>query len=418
MVTPPGSGRNSPQPAPEEKAPATDETPASALSSQLQGLSLGNFGSSFGGFGAFETQQPHPQLSSSPTGSLASGSSISQLSVRSDTLGRSSLSGVSLYARLNDSALSYTGSSAAPLSGSDRFAAAAAAAVSSVDGFPAAHASVPGSVHGSIHGSVPGSIPGSGASTPQRFLGTLGSAGEPPTLPPAGESAFASYTGRTSSPGFGATATSTAATGTQFDLHGKSAFSVSNASSPITYHGNGDGSNGIMGHSGSTPYSSYGSSPVHSQPLQQHVLHQQQRTQQMPLGPVGRALQQASQQGQQQQVLQQHPGSGPQQSHPNPFPQYNMQQPSAGFYTNNYGNLAGPQQPGAGGGAPGGPALGSGGAGSGTGSPAWPPQEISLNLNKAITKRLASATHYQQLLDIIADSAMYFDEVTAPGLPL
>ena len=118
---------------------------------------------------------------------------------------------------------------------------------------------------------------------------------------------------------------------------------------------------------------------------------------------------------------------------------YNFQQPSVGFYTAVQGSMAAPQ-----------PAL-TPGSGQLSGRPGsagvtWPPVEVSLNLNKAITKRLASATHYQQasvnlsgpcgaqhiassssvqehphvnscsclslqLLDIISDSAMYFDEV-------
>jgi hypothetical protein len=89
-------------------------------------------------------------------------------------------------------------------------------------------------------------------------------------------------------------------------------------------------------------------------------------------------------------------------------------QPSVGFYTGQ-NSMTSPQMPA----RPGGGDLGSlpagggggGAAGSRPGSSAWPPADVSLNLNKAITKRLANATHYQQLLDIISDSAMYFDEV-------
>ena len=82
-----------------------------------------------------------------------------------------------------------------------------------------------------------------------------------------------------------------------------------------------------------------------------------------------------------------------------------------GFYTGQ-NSMAAPQMPV----RPGGGDLGAappsgGGANSRPGSGAWPPADVSLNLNKAITKRLANATHYQQLLDIISDSAMYFDEV-------
>lgn len=84
----------------------------------------------------------------------------------------------------------------------------------------------------------------------------------------------------------------------------------------------------------------------------------------------------------------------------NPIHLYNMQQPSMGFYSSNYHTLDSPatQSP---------PQNGM----SGTVSPAWPLQETRLNLNKAITKRLTSATHFQQLLEIIAESSAYFDEV-------
>lgn len=88
-------------------------------------------------------------------------------------------------------------------------------------------------------------------------------------------------------------------------------------------------------------------------------------------------------------------------------------QPSVGFYTGQ-NSMASPQMTGRPGG--GDLAAGAAGAGGATGQPgrpggAWPPADVSLNLNKAITKRLANATHYQQLLDIISDSAMFFDEV-------
>jgi hypothetical protein len=86
-------------------------------------------------------------------------------------------------------------------------------------------------------------------------------------------------------------------------------------------------------------------------------------------------------------------------------------QPSVGFYTGQ-NSMAAPQMPvRPGGGDLGAAPPGGGGANSRPGSGAWPPADVSLNLNKAITKRLANATHYQQLLDIISDSAMYFDEV-------
>lgn len=86
-------------------------------------------------------------------------------------------------------------------------------------------------------------------------------------------------------------------------------------------------------------------------------------------------------------------------------------QPSVGFYTGQ-NSMAAPQMPvRPGGGDLGAAPPGGGGANSRSGSGAWPPADVSLNLNKAITKRLANATHYQQLLDIISDSAMYFDEV-------
>lgn len=83
-------------------------------------------------------------------------------------------------------------------------------------------------------------------------------------------------------------------------------------------------------------------------------------------------------------------------------------QPSVGFYTGQ-NSMAAPQLPPRQGGGDQVSGAGVGGRPGGT----WPPADVSLNLNKAITKRLANATHYQQLLDIISDSAMYFDEVQA-----
>ncbi len=433
MASPPGSDRISPQHAagdapqrPLAEVPARG-APTAELEDQLQGLALSSLGGGLGGFGAYEPPPQQPQLSTSPTGSLASGSTISQQSVRSESARRPSLSGGSfLYGRLNESAPSFGGSvDAKPRSGGERFAAAAAA-VNSIDGFPAAHASIPGSVHGSFYGSVAGSMPDSGASTPQRFVGTKAAADEPPTLPPAGESAFANYRNQISSPG-SVTSIATAAAGPQYETTHRSSTDADSRSGPIGFHANGHGS----GHSGSTPFGSHGGSPVQSDPLQQHSLHQQQLHQQHhhhqqqhhhhqqhslqgALGPVGRALQ-PQQQGHYEalHVAQQAAPSPALPAHPNPFPQYNMQQPSAGFYTGSYGSLAGPPHPqmqaagGQGGGTPGAASAASGWAAA----QPWPPKEVSLNLNKAITKRLASATHYQQLLDIISDSAMYFDEV-------
>ena len=76
-----------------------------------------------------------------------------------------------------------------------------------------------------------------------------------------------------------------------------------------------------------------------------------------------------------------------------PFPAYNLQQPSVGFYRREpVGGL--------------GPAIGVMGR-----PPDHLPDAAGFNLNKSITKRLANATHYQQVLDIIADSASCFDEV-------
>jgi hypothetical protein len=40
-----------------------------------------------------------------------------------------------------------------------------------------------------------------------------------------------------------------------------------------------------------------------------------------------------------------------------------------------------------------------------------PQRSVEFNINKAITKRLASAVHYQQVLDCISDSVHQFDEV-------
>ena len=72
------------------------------------------------------------------------------------------------------------------------------------------------------------------------------------------------------------------------------------------------------------------------------------------------------------------------------FQAYNVQQPSVGFYRRDAG--AGP-------------------AGAASGPQQHPTDVAGFNLNKSITKRLANATHYQQVLDTIADSAAYFDEV-------
>ena len=428
MPSPPGSDKITPQhaagDAPQRPVAevAARGAPTAELVDQLQGLALSSLGAGFGGFGACEPPPQQPQLSTSPTGSLASGSTISQQSVRSESARRPSLSGAPfLYGRLNESAPSFGSSvDARPRSGGERFAAAAAV-VSSIDGFPAAHASIPGSVHGSFYGGVAGSMPDSGASTPQRFVGTIATADEPPTLPPAGESAFANYRNQTSSPG--SVPSIAAGAGPQYDITHRCSTDADSRSGPIGFHANGHGS-GIMGHSGSTPFGSHGSSPVQSEPLQQHSLHHhqlqqqqhyhQQRSLQGALGPVGRALQ-PQQQGHHEalHLAQQAAPSPALPAHPNPFPQYNMQQPSAGFYTGSYGSLAGPlhPQPHAGGGRAGGAPAAASAAAGWAAAPTWPPKEVSLNLNKAITKRLASATHYQQLLDIISDSAMYFDEV-------
>ena len=76
-----------------------------------------------------------------------------------------------------------------------------------------------------------------------------------------------------------------------------------------------------------------------------------------------------------------------------PFPSYNLQQPSVGFYRREaIGGL--------------GPAVAAMSR-----PPDHMPDAAGFNLNKSITKRMANATHYQQVLDIIADSASYFDEV-------
>ena len=76
-----------------------------------------------------------------------------------------------------------------------------------------------------------------------------------------------------------------------------------------------------------------------------------------------------------------------------PFPAYNLQQPSVGFYRR---EAAGGLSPAAG-------VMGR--------SPDHMPDAAGFNLNKSITKRMANATHYQQVLDIVVDSASYFDEV-------
>ena len=78
-----------------------------------------------------------------------------------------------------------------------------------------------------------------------------------------------------------------------------------------------------------------------------------------------------------------------------PYTAYNMQQPSVGFYRRESVSSMGP-------------------AASVLGRPDHVPDAAGFNVNKSITKRLANATHYQQVLDIIADSASCFDEVRYP----
>lgn len=279
--------------------------------------------------------------SSSPSGSLASGSSISRVSGHSELGGFPGISSISalqssLHSRLSDTLVGHGG-------GATRNSTAVSSSVPFGVLPPEAHASIPGSFHGSISNS--------GTVSPQRFVGSLGTASEPPTLPPAGESAFASFSGGPSSGPPQRFDNQVNSTAQRFGVH-----SLSNRSS-------GSGSSALAG------YGALASGLP------------QQRTPQWPV-PLHQHLQHSGQQN-------------------NPFPQYNMQQPSAAFYASSHGDLKVPSS------LPS-PMRSSS---SGSASPAWPPPEPTLNLNKAITKRLTSATHFQQLLDIIAESSMYFDEV-------
>lgn len=316
--------------------------PLATVMSQLQGLSVDGLplDSTPLEFAAA------PQLSSSPNGSLASGSSISRVSAHSDLGGFPSLSSISalqssLHSRLNDSAPGHGGGLVCARIPATTLTSAAYGVLA-----PDAHASIPGSFHGSVSNS--------GSASPQRFVGSLGTASEPPTLPPAGESAFACFSGGASS-----------APPPRFD---------SRLNGPMQRFGVKSLSNRSPG-TGSSAFLGYGNMAS--------SLPQQPRP---PLSvPIPPQLQQQFQQSGQH----------------NPFPLYNMQQPSTGFYASSHSSLTGLSS------APSSNRNGS----SGTVSPAWPPPAASLNLNKAITKRLTSATHFQQLLDIIAESSIYFDEV-------
>jgi hypothetical protein len=293
-----------------------------------------------------------PNLSSSPSGSLASGSSLSHLSARSDLGGAPSLSSINaLQTSLQTSLCSGLSDSGSILpTGPSYIISSRVPAPSAPVGIlpPDAHASIPGSLHSSL--------PTSGTASPQRFAGNLGTASVPPTLPPAGQSAFACFSGGT--------------------MGGPPQGLGSTFNQPIQRFGINSGKSSSSLSSAFGGYNAFTSSaiPTQPRPMPEDSLPQQQQPQQL-----------------------QHSGH----QH-NPIHLYNMQQPSMGFYSSNYHTLDSPatQSP---------PQNGM----SGTVSPAWPLQETRLNLNKAITKRLTSATHFQQLLEIIAESSAYFDEVQA-----